>query len=330
MQNSKYRATGANPDISIKTDRILIIDDSSVSIDILTASLQDEFAIFAALDGQTGYEIAKFEQPDLILLDIHLPEFNGYQTCALLKSDPATKTIPIIFMTASMTEESEARALTLGGADTISKHTNVEIIKLRIKSQIDLKHYRELLERLSITDELTNIANRRRFNEFLHQEWRNMMRAKNFLSVILIDIDYFKAYNDHYGHILGDRCLQQVARTIQGALSRPVDFVARYGGEEFVCVLPMTDPKGAEIVGEKLRNAVLRQSIPHLHSTVSDVVTVSLGAASVVPYPGIDVNRLLDHADRALYQSKYDGRNRVTCTDLMVAMGGIEPPTLGL
>ncbi|WP_442786220.1 GGDEF domain-containing response regulator [Methylobacter sp. YRD-M1] len=330
MQNSKYRATGAHPDVDIKKDRILIIDDSSVSIDILTASLKNEFVIFATPDGQKGYETAKFEQPDLILLDIHLPEFNGYQTCILLKSDPATQAIPIIFMTTSMTEESETRALMLGGADTISKRTNIEIIKLRIKNQIDLKHYRELLERLSITDELTNIANRRRFNEFLHQEWRNMMRAKDFLSVILIDIDYFKAYNDHYGHILGDRCLQQVARTIQGALSRPMDFVARYGGEEFVCVLPMTDAKGTEIVGEKLRNAVLQQKIPHLQSLVADVVTVSLGAASVIPHPELDANRLLDHADQALYQSKNDGRNRVTCTDLMVAMGGIEPPTLGL
>lgn len=313
MQNLRYCATDVNLDIGTNAQRILIIDDSSVSIDILRASLEPEFEIFAALDGQSGYEIAKFWQPDLILLDINIPEFNGYQTCTLLKSDPATQAIPIIFMTALMTEESEARSLMLGGADTISKNSNTEIIKLRIKNQIDLKHCKDLLERLSTTDELTNIANRRRFNEFLHQEWRSMVRAKDFLSVILIDIDYFKDYNDHYGHITGDCCLRQVAQTLQGALSRPVDFVARYGGEEFICVLSMTDSTGAEIVGEKLRNAVQQQKIPHQPSVVADVVTVSLGVATVIPHPGVDTSRLIDYADKALYQSKNNGRNRITC-----------------
>ncbi|WP_051961849.1 diguanylate cyclase [Methylobacter sp. BBA5.1] len=313
MQNSRYCGTDANFDIDTKIERILIIDDSSVSIDLLRASLEPEFKIFTALNGQSGYEIAKFEQPDLILLDINIPEFNGYQTCNLLKSDPDTQAIPIIFMTALMTEESEARSLMLGGADTISKNTNVEIIKLRIKNQIELKRCKDLLERLSTTDELTGLANRRRLNEFLYQEWRNMMRAKNFLSVVLIDIDYFKDYNDHYGHILGDCCLKQVAQVFQETLSRPVDFVARYGGEEFICVLPMTAPAGAEIVGERLRNAVMRQRIPHQRSSIADVVTVSLGTATAIPDPGIDAGGLIDCADKALYQSKNNGRNRVTC-----------------
>ena len=166
------------------------------------------------------------------------------------------------------------------------------------------------LERLASIDGLTQIANRRQFDEYLEREWHRMKREKKTLSLILSDIDWFKLYNDNYGHQEGDRCLQEVAEAIRSTERRPADFSARYGGEEFVVVLPDTDAQGALYVAEMIGKAVSSLKIPHDHSKVDQYITLSLGAASVVPNDELHPENLINAADQALYKAKEQGRNR--------------------
>ena len=166
-------------------------------------------------------------------------------------------------------------------------------------------------------DALTHVANRRFFNRYLQQEWRRLSREKGILSLILCDVDYFKAYNDTYGHVAGDRCLQQVAQTLASVLKRPADLVARYGGEEFVMVLPQTDLEGAIALVQQIQARVSQLSIPHRGSLVATTLTLSFGLASASPSLQMPVRTLLKQADLALYQAKDGGRNRYAWADVM-------------
>ena len=295
---------------------ILVIDDIPLNIKMLMSILELDYEVLFALDAQKGLQLACSEKPDLILLDIMMPECDGYQTCEKLKSDPQTRNIPVIFVSALITDEDEERGLKAGAIDYISKPFNPMVVKSRIKNHLDLKQSRDQLERLSCVDELTKVANRRRFDEFLQQSWRSMLRESKPISAIMIDIDYFKYFNDHYGHIAGDLCLQQVAEALDKELSRPEDLVARYGGEEFVCILPETDLEGAKRVAENLRHAVSNLKIHHRKSQISTVVTASLGLSTVIPTTHLSALDLINSADQALYHSKSTGRNKVSVREL--------------
>ncbi len=174
-----------------------------------------------------------------------------------------------------------------------------------------LRHANEVLRRVSARDGLTGLANRRAFDEFLDKEWRRAVREKRPISVIMLDIDHFKPYNDHYGHQAGDHCLRKVAAVIQASLKRPSDFAARYGGEEFVVVLPDTGAQGSNEVAEIMRREVEAMSVLHAHSAVSGVITISAGTASLVPQDGMTSSGLIRLVDKALYAAKQGGRNRV-------------------
>jgi len=187
------------------------------------------------------------------------------------------------------------------------------IVRMRIKTHLTLKKKSDMLEWLTCTDGLTNIANRRRFDEFFKQEWHRGRRSGSCLSLIFTDIDYFKRYNDHYGHPAGDDCLITVAKILDQSLVRSTDFVARYGGEEFVAVLPETSMESALTIAEQIRHNVAQANIPHLHSDVADHLTLSLGVASTVPVDDVVPDDLLKAADTALYQAKEAGRNQVNC-----------------
>jgi diguanylate cyclase (GGDEF)-like protein len=217
----------------------------------------------------------------------------------------------VIFITALSEEADETRGLEVGAIDYISKPISAPIVKARVRNHLQLKRYRDILENLSTLDGLTGIANRRRLDEFLAQEWLRGRRQQSPLSVCLMDIDFFKRFNNRYGHAAGDDCLRRVALALVGVGRRPADLVARYGGEEFVCVLPETDAAGAALLAEKLRDAVIALEIPHADSTAAEHVTISGGVATAIPTDESSAAQLLEAADQMLYQAKKTGRNRI-------------------
>jgi len=247
-----------------------------------------------------------------------MPDVDGYEVCAQLKSDPMFETVPIIFLTALGDHENEAKGLELGAIDYITKPANPALLRARVKNHLHIKQTQDRLRSISMTDGLTGLANRRRFDEQFDLESRRAMRSKHPLSIILGDIDFFKSYNDGYGHIQGDECLKQVAKCFILSSRRPTDLAARYGGEEFVCLLSETDENGALDVAEKIISEVRSLKIPHSNSLIAPIVTVSLGVAtahlhkfnSLSDGGGLD---LLQKADEMLYKAKNEGRNRL-CT----------------
>ena len=295
-----------------KKSKILIVDDSPENIRILMKNLKKNYSIVPATSGEAALKlISASSLPDLILLDIMMPGTDGYEICRRLKSDEITKNIPIIFITAKDSQEDEVNGLKLGAVDYITKPFCIPIVQARVDTHLELKKHRDLLEDLSHLDGLTGIPNRRRFNESLELEWQHCLRSGTQLSLIMIDIDHFKAFNDYYGHGGGDECLKKVARTLFKTVKRPNDMLARYGGEEFACLLPVTNLNGAIGLAEDMRLNVASLSIPHERSETADCVTISLGTASIQPKSQLSPTILMERADKALYTAKRNGRNCV-------------------
>ncbi|OEZ97210.1 diguanylate cyclase domain-containing protein [Duganella sp. HH101] len=299
-----------------RNGRILVVDDAMENIQILHHALRDEHEVLFALDGEKALDLALEQQPDLILLDAVMPGMDGYAVCAALQASPRLQDIPVIFVTALSQPEDETRALEAGAVDFISKPFNVAVVRARVRSQLTIKRQADAMRELSMTDGLTGVANRRSFNDTLDAEWRRCARAGLPLSVIMIDIDHFKLYNDHYGHQAGDLCLQQVSAAMARCASRPQDMLARYGGEEFILLLPQEAADGAEVVARRILDEVGRLAVPHAASTTAPHVTVSLGVCTVLPpFDATDANALIRLADKQLYLAKQGGRNR-HCTAL--------------
>ena len=269
---------------------------------------------------------------DLIIMDIVMPEIDGIEACRRIKEDDRFEDIPIIMITALADKGILQSAFDAGAMDYITKPVDkLELIarvrsSLRLKDEMENRRGRErelivmsrelaaanqILQRLSLLDGLTGIPNRRRFDEVLAHEWKQAMRSKQPLSMVMIDIDHFKAFNDHYGHLTGDDCLRKVALAMSGILKRPTDFLARYGGEEFAAILPMTASDGADGIAEAMRTGVVNLAIPHDHSSAASLVTISMGIATLVPRRGMTAAMLISAADQALYEAKAGGRNRV-------------------
>ena len=291
---------------------ILIVDDVPSNIKILGDALKEHYHVRAALNAKDALAIASSQDPpDLILLDVVIPEMDGYEICRELKNNDSTRHIPVIFTTSMDQEEDETKGLEAGAVDYITKPFRLPIVKARVKTHIELKVQRDLLRELSMIDTLTRIPNRRRMDELFQLEWKRGQRSRAPISLIMIDIDHFKLYNDTYGHPAGDECLRLVARELSDSMRRSGDFVARYGGEEFVVLLPGNDIAGASNVAETMRQGVKRLELEHKNSPVAKVVTISLGVASVLPDAFSDPESLLKAADDALYVAKKNGRDRV-------------------
>lgn len=291
---------------------ILLVDDVPKNLQILGNTLKsDDLTVAFATNGKKALEYVPKKQPDLILLDIMMPDMDGYEVCKRLKEDAQTMHIPIIFITAMRDADDEYRGFELGGADYITKPFNPRLVRARVESQLRLKRKTDLLEKLSSIDGLTEIPNRRQFDETLSNEWARARRAQSNISLILIDIDFFKQYNDHYGHAAGDKCLQKVAKTLKHSLKRPSDFVARYGGEEFVVILSEIDHKSALMMANKLNESIFQLELPHEASQVSEYLTISLGIATTIPQDDQRHESLLETADKYLYEAKSSGRNQV-------------------
>ncbi|MBI1905989.1 MAG: diguanylate cyclase [Rhodocyclales bacterium] len=294
---------------------VLVIDDSPINIRHLYDILGREYEVLASTDGEDGIAIAVSRTPDLILLDVTMPQLDGYEVCTRLKEDPRTCAIPIIFITARDEDDEEAKGLLVGAIDYIVKPVRPSIVLARVRNHIELKRSRDMLERLTTLDPLTGIHNRRSFDDYLEFEWRRCQRESLPISCIIADIDHFKAFNDNHGHPRGDTCLVAVAEALQSVVTRSADLVARYGGEEFACVLPQTGTQGALHVARKMLIGVAGLAIPHRHSADNDVVSVSVGVVTMTPCPGASPVVMIRAADAALYDAKAQGRNRIVVAE---------------
>ncbi|MCL1911958.1 MAG: diguanylate cyclase [Leptospirales bacterium] len=289
---------------------ILIVDDDESDIVILTSILSPEYAVFAVKNGRDAVEIGEEHIPDIILLDVIMPEMNGYDVIAALKNSHKTRNVPVIFITGLDSSEDEEKGLALGAADYISKPFSPSIVSLRVRNQIQMLNMVRTIEKLTVTDQLTGISNRRGFDNRIDLEWRRAMREDTPISILLLDIDKFKEYNDTYGHQQGDVLLQTLAKIIAKSLRRSIDFVARWGGEEFVVLLQNTGLSGALILAERIRTNV-ENTVILCEDGTKTKVTVSIGVNTQVPERGSLCDNFIAKADKALYEAKKTGRNKV-------------------
>lgn len=296
--------------------RLLIVDDQPANIRVMAEALRDEYELFFATSGARALEIAEANDIALVLLDVVMPELDGFEVCRRLKAGERTSRTPVIFVTAREETSDETDGFDAGAVDYITKPIRPPVVRARVKTQLELKEARDMLESLASIDALTGIGNRRRFDAALEAEWKRCSRSGQPFSVAIADVDHYKRFNDHFGHARGDECLRTVARSIQSVARRPSDVVARYGGEEFGLVLPETDAGAARLLMRRALDAVAQSGIPHPTSTCGDLVTVSVGGVTLVPRGGIEPRYALEKADAMLYRAKQAGRNQAWHTDL--------------
>ena len=290
---------------------ILVIDDQESAIAVLTKILGSEYTVYAANNGKEGIIAAEEYLPDIILLDILMTDMDGFAVFAALKDIEKTRNIPIIFITSLVDEENEEKGLALGAADYIAKPFSPSIVKLRVNHQIKMLEQLRVIERLSMLDELTDLPNRRSFEARLSSEWARASREKTPISILVIDVDKFKNYNDTYGHMQGDVALQTVSNVFSQMLKRPGDFAARWGGEEFIVLLPNTGLAGALEIAEHIRRATEIMQVPCLEGPVR-TITVSIGVNTRTNGQEGTIDEFISGADKALYDAKVKGRNRVS------------------
>ena len=306
--------------LSSKTDRqkVLIVDDSTDNIELLFAMLQDEYQVLFSTSGSKALKLAEEVEPDIILLDIVMPKMDGYEVISALKENPKTTNIPVIFLTAKTTKEDLLKGFSLGSVDYIAKPFFKEEVKVRLNTHLQnrllikqLEAANKQLEQISLSDGLTGIGNRRYFDQFLERMFCICQREQTYLSLLIIDVDYFKKYNDCYGHVAGDQCLREIATSLAGFANRGGDLAARYGGEEFSLILSDTKTEDAKQCAENYRMAIENLKIPHSQSDISEYVTVSVGVVTIRGNQEESINKLIQKADQALYHAKEHGRNQI-------------------
>ncbi len=308
----------------LKQGRILVVDDVPVNIQLLTTYLKSVgYEVIPARDGEEALLMVTDARPDLILLDVMMPKLNGFDVCEKIKSDEATRYIPVIMVTALNDIEDKVRGMEVGADDFISKPFNKLELLTRVKSLLRIKFLhdqltekiaeleiaKERLRQLAITDGLTRLYNHRYFKEFLIRELDRAKRHQLNISVVMIDIDYFKRYNDAHGHQAGDMLLQEIARLFSENI-RKIDMAARYGGEEFALVLLETNKRAATVVAEKMKNLIEEYPFPNEETQPNGRITISMGLATF-PDDASTFDGLVGVADKRLYIAKQQGRNQV-------------------
>jgi diguanylate cyclase (GGDEF)-like protein len=296
----------------LKKHKILIVDDEKPNRKILSALLEDDFEIILAKDGKQVFERFRDNKNiDLVILDIMLPDMDGYEILKHMKNDECLRQIPVVIISVLDSLENEEKGLKLGAVDYITKPFHPGIVQLRVKNHIKLVEQRQMLEDLVGIDGLTGINNRRNFDQLYSKQWLSSKRSGSPLSLIMIDVDDFKKYNDAYGHAAGDAVLKAISNVLNSTINRPDDTISRYGGEEFVAILPNTDSDGAKFIAENLRSSVEALKIPHESSDTSDYVTISLGGITSNPEKNLTLAEFLKTSDQMLYLAKAAGKNCV-------------------
>ncbi|MBW4660373.1 MAG: diguanylate cyclase [Drouetiella hepatica Uher 2000/2452] len=328
----------------ISKGNILIVDDIPDNLRLLAGILlQQGYDVRTVISGRMALIAAATLPPDLILMDICMQEMDGYEVCRHLKAIPQTRDIPVIFLSALDGEIDRAMAFSAGGIDYITKPFQMAEVLARVSTHLKLSRLQkqvqsqhEILQQqirdrktvedalqlanqkllhLVNTDELTHLANRRRFDDYMTHEWSRMIREQQPISLVFCDIDCFKQYNDTYGHQAGDTCLQNIATVLKATAKRSTDLPTRYGGEEMVVILPNTPAAGALQVAKEIQMGIRHLQIQHIASPVSRYVTLSFGVATLMPTMELAAKHLIAAADAALYQAKAEGRNRIVTAD---------------
>jgi len=323
------------------SDSILVVDDDPGSIQLMGRILADLGTLRFASNGKDAVRLVRESPPDLVLLDAEMPGMSGFKVFDELKAIPELAEVPVIFVTNHSETAFEVTALEMGAADFIAKPVSPPLVLARVKTHLRMKNLSDQLRRNAATDSLTAIANRRQFDDWLKREWQRTRRHGYALSLLLIDIDHFKQYNDRYGHPKGDSCLKKVARAIENTARRTADMVARCGGEEFGVLLPHTPRRGADYMAHRMLEAVAALGISHEASPTDSHLTISIGigcyddasACWLVPdaaaslggeregAPPTETDLLLA-ADKALYAAKRAGRAQVSLMDVGDAGAG--------
>ncbi len=291
-------------------EKILIVDDSTVQAAQLKSILDADYDITIAQTAEKGLSYASSEDYSLILLDVVMPGMDGFMLLKRLQEEIITRSIPVILITSLSDIENEQRGFTLGAVDYIAKPFHPIIVQARVNTHVKLYKYRKQVEQQSVTDQLTGIANRRQYERYSKSKWDEITRLHLPFSICMFDIDYFKVYNDTFGHPAGDKVITTVASTLSANLQRATDFVARYGGEEFIAILVGDEAKDVFRHVKHIKQKIENLHIPH-NPSVSKWVTVSAGGVTVVPKKDDQYHTYLKIADTMLYDAKRYGRNQV-------------------
>ncbi|MGE4548415.1 MAG: diguanylate cyclase [Intestinibacillus sp.] len=291
--------------------KILIVEDGLLNQFVLRKILEDCYALEKALTAEEAMMKVFEFRPHLILLDIILPDANGFDVLVALKGMEETRNIPVIIITGLDSDEDEEKGFLLGAVDYIKKPFKNAIVRARVNTQIHIIRQMQTIERMGLIDALTGISNRRAFDNQIQHEWRRAIRQQSEISMMMLDIDKFKSYNDTYGHQQGDLMLQSTANALKASLRRSTDMLYRYGGEEFTVLLPDTGLEGALAVAEHMRENVEKMQVPCFDKKIVTSATVSIGVVSARPSETDQLTDFIERADRMLYQAKGDGRNQV-------------------
>ncbi|WP_262965483.1 diguanylate cyclase domain-containing protein [Methylobacter psychrophilus] len=291
---------------------ILIVDDIPDNIKILAEALRSDYRIKVANNGSDALDLAVRVQPDLILLDIMMPDMDGFEICRRLKENARTRKIAVIFVTAMSRETDVDKGLNLGAVDYIIKPFVIPVVKARIRNHLLIKQQADLLDSRALLDALTLIPNRRCFDETFAVAWQQASRNKTSLSLAIIEVDYFKHYNDHYGHGIGDSCLKKLAAMLANSQKHPGDLIARLDGNAFAVILPDTDSAAARQIAEGLRECIQNMGLAHAKAKAGAVVTISVGVATQMAMPTyLSWDELYEAANSALSTATANGGNQV-------------------
>lgn len=295
---------------------ILLVEDNPDELGLLRYMVSDLATITCVSDSRLAVAKALESEPALVITDLYMPELSGLELCKAIKAEPSLAETAVIVVTSASSEYTEVEVLEAGAVDFITKPLRPPVVRARVNTQLLLAEQRRELKELADRDGLTQVGNRRYLETHLNKEIRRHLRQHQPLAVALIDVDHFKPYNDHYGHVDGDRVLKTVANAINAGARRPGECVARYGGEEFATVLPNTNAAGAHKYGQWLCEQIRALKIPHAYSETSSVVTVSVGIAAIEPGTNTTAEDYFTAADEALYRAKHGGRNRARLSKL--------------
>jgi diguanylate cyclase (GGDEF)-like protein len=293
-----------------KASKILIVSEKSNEIKILNDILQKQYKVYFANTAEKAIDITNSKNLDLILLNLMIQEPHADELCEQLQTNENFDYIPILFLMSEDETENKTKVFTIGASDYITWPFNATLVGARVKNYVELKQQRDFINNLSSLDGLTSVANRLRFEEILYQEWWRAVRYNTELSLLMIEIDYFRKYNENYGSLAGDNCLKTIASHLESKLNRPSDLLARYKGSEFVSILPKTDKEGALHVANILIQSIAELNILHQYSATANHVTLSIGVASIVPSALFHTEDLITLAKNSLYEAKYEGRNK--------------------